>query len=137
MALPPLRLDGTLPPGEHAITVIDEVFVLFPASNARRAVLNSALTLLLEVASRLKIGTSVVIDGSYITSKPEPEDIDIALLSTGQNETVTLQRLHAEGIDLVLLDIFVSTTQADFDRWRQFFSADRTGQARGVVTYTL
>jgi len=59
------------------------------------------------------------------------------MLSTGADETVTLQRLQAEGVDLNLLDVFVLTTQPNFERWVQFFSADRTGQVRGVLLLAI
>jgi hypothetical protein len=137
MALPPLRTDGMLPPGEHVITTLGEVFATFPALNAQRIALNAALTVFIDIASRLKLGTSIVIDGSYTTAKAEPGDIDIAMLSTGADETVTLLTLQAEGVDLGLLDVFVSTALTDFEGWVRFFSANRAGQARGIVRYTL
>lgn len=99
--------------------------------------LDVALTRLVEAVRDLALGTSLVIDGSYTTAKAEPEDVDVAMLSTGADETVTLQRLQAEGVDLNLLDVFVLTTQPDFERWVQFFSADRTGQVRGVLLLAI
>lgn len=137
MSLPHPRPDGTLPPGEHQLTVVSDLFLVFPATTARRQSLNAALVQFVEVVTRLTLGTSVVIDGSYVTGKAEPEDIDLALLSTGASETITLQRLQQEGVNLALLDVFVETTLPDFERWVRFFSADRTGQARGVVLLTI
>ena len=99
--------------------------------------LDAALTRLVEVVRDLALGTSLVIDGSYTTGKLDPEDVDVAMLSTGAHETVTLQRLQAEGVDLNLLEVFVLTTQPDFERWIRFFSTDRIGQARGVVLLAI
>jgi hypothetical protein len=137
MALPPLRADGTLPPGRHYVATLDEVFAIFPATTGRRQLLDAALRRLVEVVTRFALGTALVIDGSYVTSKAEPADIDLALFSTGSGETAILQQLQAEGVDLMLLDVFVSITASNFDGWVQFFSADRTGHDRGVVMLTI
>lgn len=133
MALPTLRADGALPPGQHHIINLDEVRAAFPAANARRQALESALSHLVEVIRRLGLGTELVIDGSYTTGKPEPSDIDLALLSTGATEAETLRRLTAEGVDLDVLDLFVVTTRQNLERWIQFFSIDRLQQTRGIV----
>ena len=135
MALPPLRAVGTLPPGKHHVAA--EVFAAFPATTMRRQLLNAALRRFVEVVTRFALGTALVIDGSYTTGKAEPADIDLALFSTGAGETAILQQLQAEGVDLFLLDVFVSITVSQFDRWVQFFSADRTGLDRGVVMLTM
>ena len=137
MTLPPRLVDGTLPPGQHQIARLDVILAAFPGTTARRQLLDAALRRLVEVVSRLAMATRLVIDGSYITGKAEPEDIDIALLSTGAGETATLQRLQAEGVDLVLLDVFVATSHTGFDGWVQFFSASRTGHDRGVVLLAI
>ncbi len=90
MALPQLRVDGSLPPGEHRIHAVSDVFVAFPATTHKRQELNTALNYFVDVVKRRSLGVLVVIDGSYITGKAEPEDIDVALLSAGASETATL-----------------------------------------------
>lgn len=137
MALPYPRPDGTLPPGQHQIAALSELAVVFPATTPRRQALNAALIQFVETVRRLALGNRVIIDGSYITGKAEPEDIDLALLSMGASETITLQRLQQEGVDLALLDVFVAMTPPDFARWVTFFSTDRSGRARGVVLLTI
>lgn len=133
MALPMLRADGTLPPGQYHITNLDEVRAAFPTTNARCQVLESMLSQLVEAIRRRGLGTELVIDGSYTTRKPEPSNIDLALLSSGATEAETLRRLTAAGVDLDALDLFVLTTRPDFERWIQFFSIDRLQQTRGIV----
>jgi uncharacterized protein DUF6932 len=137
MALPVLRPDGTLPPGEHHIADLAEVRAAFPATTKRRQALEAALVQLVETVRRLALGTELVIDGSYITGKAEPADIDLALLSTGASEAEILRQLGAEGVDLVALDLFVSTTGPSFARWIQLFSTDRAQQTRGVVILAI
>lgn len=136
-ALPQRRPDGTLPPGRHQIAALGDLLAAFPATTPKRQALNAALVHLVDVVSRLALATQVVIDGSYLTGKPEPEDVDVAMLSTGAGETATLQRLQQEGVDLTLLDVFVETTLPRFDNWVTFYSADRLGNARGVVVLTM
>lgn len=133
MALPRLRADGTLPPGQHLAASLDAVRAAFPPTTARRQALDAALTQLVEVTHRLGLGVEFVIDGSYTTGKADPFDIDLAMLSTGLTEAETLRRLEAEGVDLVALDLFVVATRPSFERWIQFFSVDRVQQARGVI----
>jgi hypothetical protein len=86
---------------------------------------------------RLALGTELVIDGSYLTGKPDPSDIDLALLSAGATESEVLRQLGPEGIDLISLDLFVEVTHPGLERWIQFFSTDRMGQAREVVILTI
>ncbi len=137
MALPQRRADGTLPPGRHLAASLDEVRSTFPPTTARRQALDAALTDLVEVARRLGLGSELVIDGSYTTAKPEPSDVDLALLSAGPTEAEALRQLEAEGVDLVALDLFVLTTRPSFERWLQFFSADRLQQRRGVIVLMI
>ncbi|MGH2514181.1 MAG: DUF6932 family protein [Ktedonobacterales bacterium] len=129
-ALPPRRPDGTLPPGRHQIATLGDLLAAFPATTPKRQALNAAPIHLVDVVRRLALAAQVVIDGSYLTWKPDPEDVDVALLSTGAREMVTLQRLQQEGVDLTLLDVFVETTAPRFDNWITFYSADRLGNAR-------
>jgi hypothetical protein len=42
---------------------------------------------------RRSLGAIIVIDGSYISGKAEPDDIDLALLSASVGETATLRQL--------------------------------------------
>lgn len=137
MVLPHPRPDGTLPPGQYQVAAVSDLLVAFSATTPRRQALNAALTQFTEVVRRLALGTQVVVDGSYLTGKAEPEDIDLALLSTGASETAILQRLQSEGVDLALLDVFVVKTRAELAQWASFFSADRTGQTRGIVLLTI
>lgn len=137
MALPKLRADGTLPPGQFHVTSLDEIRAAFPADTERRKALEPALSQLVEVVRQKHLGSELVIDGSYTTRKPEPADIDLALLSTGASESETLRRLEAERVDLDALDLFVLTTRQSFELWVQFFSIDRLQQTRGIVILTI
>ncbi len=82
---------------------------------------------------RLGLGLRMVIDGSYTTDKAEPDDIDIAMLSSGLDETDTLQHLRDEMVNLDLLDVFVDVTEVGFEKMADFFAHDRAGDPKGVI----
>ena len=82
MSIPPLQVNGTLPPGEHLATAA-EIVAAFPAMTIERQDLNKALQDAIPALMKLKAIASdmvVYIDGSFITSKPSPNDIDILVL---------------------------------------------------------
>ena len=127
MTLSPRQPDGALPAGEHHISDLSDLRATFPATTTRRQALEAELVRMVEATRRLALGIELVIDGSYINGKPDPSDIDLALLSSGATESEVLRQLGAEGIDMVALDLFVGTTRPGFERWIRFFSTDRTG----------
>jgi uncharacterized protein DUF6932 len=96
--LPPRRSDGALPAGEHHISDLDDLRATFPATTARRQTLEAALVQMVDAIRRLTLGTELVIDGSYITSKLDPSDIDLALLSTGATESEILRQLEPKAL---------------------------------------
>ncbi|MFZ1023296.1 MAG: hypothetical protein WAN87_04095 [Thermoplasmata archaeon] len=72
-----LRSDGILAPGVHAAT-FDEVVELF-GRTARRRALALKLGRLVHVARRCGIVREIYVDGSFVTDKADPGDIDIIL----------------------------------------------------------
>jgi len=80
MALPQLRGDGTLPTGEHVATWA-EVESRFGGGDRRTTLLRGLLVVLVELK---RVGCKTVwIDGSFVTSKPEPNDFDMCWDETG------------------------------------------------------
>jgi hypothetical protein len=77
IVIPPLA-DGVLPEGLHLCTMdeVDEVFGGFQRTDCRIR-LTQKLRLLVEEAKRSGIVAALVIDGSYVTRKSEPGDIDV------------------------------------------------------------
>ena len=78
--IPPLE-DGVLPEGIHDCTIdeMDAMFGRFRRS-ARRVLLVEKLRAFLEEARRRGVVSAVVIDGSFVTAKDEPEDIDLVIV---------------------------------------------------------
>jgi hypothetical protein len=79
LALPPLTEEGELPLGVH-LASLSEVRARFGVSSALR----KTLILRLERIHRLARATGhlarFVVFGSFVTSKPEPQDVDLFLL---------------------------------------------------------
>lgn len=72
--------DGVLPEGTHPCTIeeVEQVFGVFARSD-RRQRLTQTLRRYIEDVRKAKIAVAVVVDGSYITTKSEPSDIDLVL----------------------------------------------------------
>lgn len=80
-ALIPELDEGMLPEGLHSCT-IDEVERAFGRFNRtdKRPRLTEKLKEYVSDVRRTGIASAVIVDGSYITKKPEPNDIDLILV---------------------------------------------------------
>ena len=136
MPLPALRADGTLPPGVYQAS-LDEVFAAFPATTPQRVALNNALAFCIATIQRLSLANQIALDGSYLTSKTDPGDVDLAVLMPGMYQLAGEQRFAAEGINVQLLDIQFAHNLLDFQGWLTFFSTARDGTSKGVVVVTF
>jgi hypothetical protein len=140
--LPPLDPDtGLLPVGEHAASW-DEVLDRFGWNEKRRGLLDGladALDLLSSVGCR-----RVWINGSFVTAKDEPGDVDVCW----DTEGVDLDR-----IDPIFLDLS-RAREAQKNRFgceflpnvveagsglvfAEFFQNDRDGSRKGIVVLDL
>lgn len=92
MPIPPLNAIGLLPAGIHDATLdaVRERFGAFHRSD-RRVQLFSRLEQLLASLRRSKLFVAVIVDGSFVTAKPQPEDVDLIII---------LQRDHDWKADL-------------------------------------
>lgn len=72
--------DGVLPEGIHSCTIeeVEHVFGRFTRSDCRQR-LTQTLRRYIEDVRRARIAVAVVVDGSYITAKAEPSDVDLVL----------------------------------------------------------
>ncbi len=77
----PALVDNVHPEGIHDCTMeeVDEVFGRFQRSD-RRLRLTEKLRRFVEEVRRTSIAIAVVIDGSYVTGKAEPGDIDLVVV---------------------------------------------------------
>jgi len=96
MPIPELRPDGYLPEGLHFATET-EVETLFGRTNVRRQTLMRQLSYFLQLA-RAAGALRFFINGSFVTAKPEPGDVDaVCLVPEGWSAeiSVSAQELYA------------------------------------------
>ena len=79
MALPNLNDAGELPEGVHQAT-IDEVIAQFGSGTLQREIVTERLQRIYQLAKGTANLQRLIIFGSYITAKPEPNDIDVVLI---------------------------------------------------------
>ena len=79
MALPNLNDAGELPIGIHQAT-IDEVIAQFGSGMLQREVVTARLQRIYQIAKDTGNLQQLIIFGSYITAKPEPNDVDVVII---------------------------------------------------------
>jgi hypothetical protein len=128
--IPEFNDDGYLPPGIHTAT-LEEIAARFGrGSELRRAQIQS-LGWLVDLARRAG-AKRLIINGSFVTDRPEPNDVDCALLtgpgfpSDPQAEEELLNGLPFIELDLVGEDQFRILTE-------RFFATDRRAVPKGMV----
>ena len=84
--IPPHRPDGTLPPGVHQ-TTIDDLLIAYPPITEQRQILNAAAQRVVEALRNIDPSCRIFIDESYVTSKTEPNDVDILMRTDKYMET--------------------------------------------------
>jgi hypothetical protein len=92
MTLPDFTSTGDLPPGVHRAT-IDEVRQRFGSETGKRALVTRRLQHIFDLAMRTGHLQHFIIFGSYITTKAEPNDVDIILV---MKDSFTLRECPVE-----------------------------------------
>jgi hypothetical protein len=147
--IPELDANGFLPVGLHDCTLdeVDERFGVFQTSD-RRVRLFHALEEYVTEVGRTGMALYLLIDGSFVTSKPEPSDVDLILVLSRDHDfgadlrpfeynTVTrpgARRVHR------LLDLFVFPEgSAALNRQVRYFQGVRDNEdaKKGLLRVTL
>ena len=141
--IPEFRNDGYLPEGLHVATEA-EVRFRFGTDTPRRRRLALRLRRWLELARAIG-AMRLFVDGSFVTAKPEPNDVDAVVwlpddfvqrVSSGQHEAIELETMllsrHPE-------EKFAAEDRQDWDDWLEFFSRIREadGRRKGLVEVEL
>ena len=141
--IPELQADGYLPPGVHEATEAEATF-RFGTETPRRRRLVLRLRRWIELARSCK-ARRFLVDGSFITAKLEPNDIDaVVLLSPdffsavegGASAAIELEHMlvsrHPE-------ELFAAEDEMDWNDWVEFFSRTREadGRRKGLVEVVL
>ena len=126
MPIPALNKDGLLPEGIHDCTLgeIEARFGSFQGTDHRPR-LWAALRVFLRELKAAGLGSALLVNGSFVTAKPAPEDIDLILvlpaghdlsrdLSPAEYNVLSSQRVRRRH----KLDLLV--TRADSDQYRRY-----------------
>ena len=93
MAIPDLDDDGFLPEGVHECS-LDELQQRFGGTQAgdRRSALFAKLVDYIQELRSTGMATGLIVDGSFVTHKSDPNDVDLVLiLRTNHDFTATLR----------------------------------------------
>ena len=126
--------DGVLPNGIHDCT-FDEVATAFGrfTRSDHRIRLTERLKSYLEDAARSGIVTAIIIDGSFITAKEEPGDIDLIVIRRADVDTTHLRPFEYNAISKTMIrsmykfDVFsVPRRQRRLDKPRRVLLAGQS-----------
>ncbi|MBT6457910.1 MAG: hypothetical protein HOK37_20515 [Gammaproteobacteria bacterium] len=141
MNIPALQANGELPPGEHKAS-LDEVEAVYGSSTDRRKLLMFGLR---EAVSNFELSgvRALWIDGSFITDKEEPNDIDgcweysldvdvkkLDPLFLGSREAMKKKY----GLDFFIANIVEAGSGLPFPK---FFQVNRNGDPKGIIVVEL
>lgn len=79
MTLPKFNEQGDLPAGLH-VAILDDVVKRFGKSTAQRVAVAQRLTRIHQLAMATGHVRRFVLFGSFVTSKPEPNDVDVFIV---------------------------------------------------------
>jgi hypothetical protein len=142
MPFPAFNQAGDLPPGIYQAT-LDEVKEQFGNGGTKRQLCTRRLLHIYSLAQRSGHLQRFILFGSYITAKPEPNDVDIILimddlfrLDTSPSETRGLfehaiaQARYGASIFWVRPSLLLAETMDEFVAYWQI---KRDGSKRGIV----
>ena len=141
--IPQFRTDGYLPDGVYLASEAEVTFRL-GASSRRRQRLILRLRRWIELAREIG-ALRLLIDGSFVTAKEEPQDIDaVVLLPPDFEQKIEEGCPPALELEEMLLtrrpeEMFGAEDEADWNEWVQFFSRTREadGRHKGLVEIQL
>lgn len=141
--VPSFRDDGYLPEGLYMATEAEVVF-RFGSGTPRRRRLILRLRRWLDLSRRTR-SRRFLIDGSFVTTRDEPNDIDAVVLLADD-----FQQQISEGLDAALEledmlltrrpeEIFAAEDTRDWNDWVEFFSRTREadGRRKGLLEVQL
>lgn len=132
--IPDFDDQGYLPPGIHPAT-LEEIAARFGRESELRRVQMESLRWLVEVARRAGV-LRIVVNGSFVTDKLEPNDVDCVLLvgpgfpCDAAAEAGLTAGLPFINMELVNLNAFREFTE-------KTFATDRDLVPKGMVEVTL
>jgi len=141
--IPPFRPDGYLPEGVHRSESKAIIFRFGSGSRRRRAL---ALRLRRWIELGIAVGASrLLVDGSFVTSKAEPNDVDAVIWLPDDFQDQVRQGLESalEPEEILLTrrpeEMFAAQDLIDWNEWIEFFSRTREvdGRRKGLIEVIL
>jgi hypothetical protein len=133
--LPAFDANGNLPAGIHRCSIHD-VIARFGNGSPERQVETAELIDFVTWARRASIAR-LLVDGSYITTKADPNDVDVVILP-GSGYPGTSGAVGTQVGQWPFLHVQVAADQADLDQWIHVdFGTDRNGNPKGIVEIEL
>ena len=148
MPIPPLTTDGTLPPGVHESTLEETRarFGAFQESDRRPRLFERFAELFAEVERSGRF-SAIVVDGSFVTAKSAPEDIDVIIaLRADHDWTADLNPSDYALVSRTALrrrfrfDVLLANDGGeDYARYVEFFSRvrDHAAARKGMLRINL
>lgn len=142
-SLPPFRTDSYLPEGVYVCSEAEVVF-RFGSSSRRRRRLVLRLRRWIELGRQIG-AQRLLVDGSFVTAKEEPHDIDTVILLP-QNFAQQIAQEYAPALELEAMlltrrpeEIFAAEDETDWEEWVDFFCQTREPDRRrkGLVEIQL
>ena len=141
--IPEFRQDGYLPDGLFLASEAEVTFRFGTANRKRRRLVHRVrqwIKLAREIGA-----TRLFIDGSFITAKSEPNDVDaVILLPRDFEDQLAANSEAAAELEEMLLtrrpeEIFAAEDETDWNDWIEFFSRTREadGRRKGLVEVEL
>ena len=132
--IPDFDKEGYLPPGIHLASV-DEIGVRFGRESELRQVQMESLVWMIELARRSG-AERIVINGSFVTDKLEPNDVDCVLLIGDEfpNDESAEAELLA-GIPFINLELVDEEAFQTFTE--KTFATDRDFVPKGMIEVSL
>jgi hypothetical protein len=143
--IPALTSDGLLPPGIHSASLDDvrQRFAIFQDSDQRLRVFDGLQRLVADAISSGVIGR-IIIGGSFVSGKQEPNDFDCILVLAPQIVGQTLRPFEYNVISRRMArrlfggDVLaVLDGSAALQEYLKFFQTTRDGTTVGVVEIRL
>lgn len=149
MPIPDLNSFGELPPGIHVASVA-EVENIFGKSSDRRKILIKGLKQAIKIFKNASV-PRIFVDGSFTSSKIDPNDIDGCWSAEGANlekldprfwdfeDTKDFQKKREEikckyGLDFFIAELIEGGSGRPFP---EFFQTNRNGDFKGIVQINL
>lgn len=143
MPLPELQENGLLPQGLH-LASLDEIEERFGRQTNRRRTLFERLRTFVGLARRVG-AHRMFVDGSYVTAKPNPGDVDVViwvgdrffqLLDSDNEQALTLELMF---LTREPKEAFAVFDEQGWNAWIDFFSKvrNRRDVRKGLVEVKL